>query len=176
MKKIIALGGSNSKNSINKQLAHYTAGLLSNSDSILLDLTDYAVPLYGIDLEEEEGIPENAIKLARLILKADGIIISLAEHNGAYSAVFKNLFDWISREEGKVFETTPILLLSASPGGRGGQSVMDIALERFPRHGATIVESMTFPNFYDNFKEGKIVNQELETTLLSKITVFEKAI
>lgn len=176
MKKIIALGGSNSKKSINKQLAHYTAGLLQQADVLALDLNDFPVPMYGVDREEEEGIPEDIVKLTKLIQKADGIVISLAEHNGAYSAVFKNIFDWISRLEAKVFKTTPVLLLSASPGGRGGQSVMDIALDRFPRHGATIVESLTFPNFYDNFKNNEVVNEELKSSLLEKIEVFEKAI
>lgn len=176
MKKIIALGGSNSKKSINKQLAHYAAGLIRQADVLALDLTDFPVPMYGIDLEEEEGIPEDIAKLTKLIQKADGIVISLAEHNGAYSAVFKNVFDWISRLEAKVFETTPVLLLSASPGGRGGQSVMDIALDRFPRHGATVVESLTFPNFYDNFKNNEVVNEELKSSLLEKIQVFEEAI
>ena len=40
MKKILALGGSNSKESINKQLANYTAGLIEGADVINLDLNE----------------------------------------------------------------------------------------------------------------------------------------
>jgi len=102
--------------------------------------------------------------------------LSLAEHNGAYSAVFKNVFDWISRIDAKVFETTPMLLLSTSPGARAGQSVMEIALDRFPRHGATIVENFSLPSFHDNFKNNDVENPALKAELMEKIKAFEKAI
>jgi len=49
MKKIIALGGSNSKESINKQLAHFAAGKITDADVIYLDLNDYPMPIYGVD-------------------------------------------------------------------------------------------------------------------------------
>ncbi len=176
MKKIIALGGSNSKESINKQLAHFAAGKITDADVIYLDLNDYPMPIYGVDLETEEGMPEEAVKLTKLIRIADGIVLSLAEHNGAYSAVFKNVFDWISRIDAKVFETTPMLLLSTSPGARAGQSVMEIALDRFPRHGATIVENFSLPSFHDNFKNNDVANPELKAELMEKIKAFEKAI
>lgn len=176
MKNIIALGGSNSKDSINKQFAHYAASLISGVNVQNLDLIDFSMPMYGIDLENEKGMPEAAKKLTELILNTDGIVLSLAEHNGAYSAFFKNAFDWISRIEAKVFETTPMLLLSTSPGGRAGQSVMEIALDRFPRHGATIVENFSLPSFYDNFKNDEIINEEMKAELMGKIKAFEKAI
>ena len=50
MKKIIAFGGSNSKNSINKELAAYTANQINNVEVEVLDLNDFELPLYGIDL------------------------------------------------------------------------------------------------------------------------------
>ena len=37
MKKIIAFGGSSSRNSINKQLATYTANLFQNAEVEILD-------------------------------------------------------------------------------------------------------------------------------------------
>lgn len=88
-------------------------------------------------------------------------MLSLAEHYGNFTAEFKNTFDWISREDAKMFETTPVFLLSTSPGGRGGVSVMNIALDRFPRHGATIPVYFILASFYDNFKNGELANEEL---------------
>ena len=58
MKKIIALGGSNSKNSINKRLAAYAAGKLEGTELQILDLNDFELPIYSIDLEKEQGIPK----------------------------------------------------------------------------------------------------------------------
>lgn len=166
MKKIITLGGSNSKKSINKQLAEYTGSLLEGVEVINLDLNDFDLPLYSIDVENEQGFSKDLLALNEIVEVTDGIIISLAEHNGAYSAAFKNAFDWLSRIDGKVWKNKPMLLLSSSPGGRGGQSVMEIARNRFPFNGGNIVGSMTFPFFNDNFKEGQVVNVELNDKLL----------
>ena len=100
MKRIIAFAGSNSKNSINKQLVGYTAQQLQSVTTEVLDLNDYELPIYGIDHEREHGIPENAQRFLDEIKSSDGMILSLAEHNGAYSTAFKNLFDWMSRIDG----------------------------------------------------------------------------
>ena len=160
-KKVITIGGSSSKHSINKQLAEYTGSLLNGVELIQLDLNDYDIPLYSIDNEKENGFAPDLLKLNEVIDQADGFIISLAEHNGAYSAAFKNVFDWLSRINSKVWRNKPMLLLSTSPGARGGKSVIEIAKSRFPYNGADIVSSMTFPFFKDNFNAGKVVNQDL---------------
>ncbi len=67
------------------------------------------------------------------------------------------------------------MLLSTSPGIRGGQSVLDIALARFPFNGGNIIGSMPFPSFNENFKDGKIVNTELGKKLDVLVHKFEKA-
>lgn len=165
MKNVITLGGSTSKKSINKQLAEYVGSTLEGVEVTKLDLNDYQIPLYSIDIENEQGFPKDLKILNEQVESADGIVISLAEHNGAYSAAFKNTFDWLSRIDGKVWRNKPMLLLSTSPGPRGGQSVMELALSRFPYNGGNIVGSMTFPSFGENFKDGGIVNEELKLKL-----------
>ena len=176
MKKIIAFAGSNSKHSINKQLATYTASLLHDVEVDVLDLNDFELPLYSIDLENENGIPENAVKFLDQIKSADGIVLSLAEHNGAYSSVFKNLFDWMSRIDGKLWSNIPMLLMATSPGGRGGASVLEIARGRFPYMGGNIVADFSLPSFLTNFSEGNIINKELFADLNSKVELFTKAL
>ena len=126
--------------------------------------------------ENANGFSDDLRELDQQISDADGIILSLAEHNGAYTAAFKNAFDWLSRIESKTWRDKPMLLLSSSPGGRGGQSVMDMALDRFPRHNANIVYSMTFPSFYDNFKEGEVVNPDLHEDLMKGMNLFQEAL
>jgi NAD(P)H-dependent FMN reductase len=173
MKKIIAFAGTNSKESINKKLAMYASSLVNNVSINILDLNDFEMPLYGIDLEKEKGIPENVHKFLDLIKASDGIILSLAEHNGAYSTAFKNVFDWISRIDGKLWSNKPMLLMATSPGARGGASVLGIAKSRFPFMGGNIVSEFSLPNFGENFKENKIVNSELHSSLLKAITEFQ---
>jgi NAD(P)H-dependent FMN reductase len=176
MKKIIAFAGSNSKASINKQLAVYASGLVKATDVKVLDLNDFNLPIYGMDLENESGIPDNAHKFLDFIKTSDGIILSLAEHNGAYSTAFKNLFDWMSRIEGKTFFGKPMLLMATSPGGRGGLSVLEIAQDRFPRHDANIVEVFSLPFFGNNFKDGKITDEALNTDLRAKVETFKSVL
>lgn len=176
MKKIITLGASSSKTSINKQLAEYAGRLLNNVEVLNLDLNDFEMPLFSVDLEAEQGFPAGAKKLNEQINEVDGFIISFAEHNGAYSTAFKNAFDWLSRIEGKVWRNKPMLLLSTSPGARGGATVLEIAKGRFPYMGGIIVESMPFGSFYENFNDGTVVNGELKAELSTKVEAFENAL
>ncbi len=58
MKKIITIGGSNSKKSINKQLAEYAGDMLKDVDLIKVDLNNFDMPLYSIDIENEQGFSQ----------------------------------------------------------------------------------------------------------------------
>lgn len=173
-KKILAFGASSSKKSINKQLATYAANLFENAEVEILDLNDFEMPIYSIDKENENGIPDFAQKFYDKIGIADLIVISFAEHNGAYSSAFKNIFDWISRINGKTFQQKPVLLLATSPGARGGISVLEIANNRFPNQAAVVKGSFSLPNFHDNFDDQKgITNQDLKKELLQLINSIE---
>lgn len=176
MKNIVVIGGSNSKNSINKTLAVYAAEKLENVVLTVLDLNEFDLPLYGIDLENEKGIHDEAKRLNEIMDWADGFVVSLAEHNGAYSAAFKNAYDWLSRINGKVWRSKPMLLLATSPGGRGGQTVLEIAKNSFPHMGANIIDTMSLPSFFDNFKNNEVVDPTLKSIMLEKIEKFQKGL
>ena len=165
--KILAFGASYSKNSINKKLATYIANQFVNSEITILDLNDYQLPLYNIDLEKESGFPEIIHDFIKKIDSSDLLIISLAEHNGSYTAGFKNLFDWTSRVKTKMFEGKKLLLLSTSSGARGGLSVMQAAQTRFPIHGAEIIGHFSLPKFNENFDAALgIIDAELNKQLI----------
>ena len=176
MKNIIALGGSNSKNSINKTLATYAAGQVEGAQVQVIDLNDFELPLFGVDLEEASGIPENATKLNAIIEASDGIVLSLAEHNGSYSVAFKNAFDWITRIDMKLWKDKPMLLLATSPGARGGATVLEAAKGTFPHLGGNIIADFSLPSFYDNFSEEGIKDAALKEELAKKITLFRLAL
>ena len=178
MKKIIAFAGSDSKTSINKQLVTYATSFIEDETIKIeiLDLNDYQLPTYSINVEKESGFPENVNKFLEKLKDADGILLSLAEHNHAYTAVFKSLMDWLSRIELKFFYNKPMLLMSASPGARAAISVFDMATSRFPAHGSNIVSTYNFPSFYDNFKEGKVVDNQLNEDLKNAVHTFIKSI
>jgi len=151
MNKIIAFAGSSSRNSINKKLVTYVSSLFEKVEVEILDLNDYELPLYSIDREKEFGKPELVTKFLQKISEADLIILSLAEHNGNFSAAFKNIFDWSSRWGIKVFQQKPLLLMATSNGARGGKSVLEIAEKRFPFDGAEIKGVFSLAKFSENF-------------------------
>ncbi len=160
--KILAFGASSSKHSINKKFATFASTFFKNDDVDILDLNDYELPIFSVDKEAEIGHPELAKKFVSNISNSDLIIISFAEHNGTYSAAFKNIFDWATRINGKLFQEKPVLLLATSPGARGGIGVLEAAKTRLPFHGANIIGSFSLPEFNKNFEENKgIINIEL---------------
>lgn len=167
--KIIAFGGSNSSTSINKKLATYAAKQFKNSEVEILDLNDLELPLFSVDREKVLGHPKLAQDFLNKIGGADLLVISLAENNGNYSAAFKNCMDWASRINPKVFQKKPMLLMATSPGARGGASVLEIAVKNFERFDANIKAIFSLPMFNENFKDDKIVNQELNNKLLQLI-------
>ena len=149
--KLLAFAASSSRNSINKTLATYAASLVPNADVEVLDLNDYEMPLYSADRESELGHPALAKAFLAKIAQSDGLIISFAEHNGVYTAAYKNLFDWCSRIEKKVFQKKPAVFLSTSPGARGGASVLAAAVASAPFFDGDVKASLAVPSFYDNF-------------------------
>jgi chromate reductase, NAD(P)H dehydrogenase (quinone) len=148
---ILAFGASTSKQSINQRFAVYAVQSFAGETIQVLDLNDFPLPVFSVDLEVEAGHPTVINEFIAKLDWADVIIISLAEHNGSYAAAFKNLFDWASRVKGEMFKGKKLILLATSPGARGGQTVLATALSRFPFHGAEIVGHFSLPKFNENF-------------------------
>lgn len=166
--KIVGFAGSNSSTSINKKLVTYVTSLFSNVEVEILDLNDYELPLFGVDIEKEIGQPELATQFLQKMNSADVLVVSLAENNGNYSVAFKNIFDWASRQDKNVFQEKDMLLMATSPGGRGGASVLEIAKNSFPRYGANILATFSLPKFYENFDvdNNSISNSELKNEII----------
>lgn len=171
--KILAIAGSNSDTSINRQLVTYTTTLFENAEVEIVDMNDFEMPIYKHQREVESGVPHQAIDFAAKIDNADILLVSLSEHNGTYSTAFKNVFDWTSRiKQRAVWNEKPMLLMATAPGGRGGLGVLEAAEKRFPLHGGNIVDTFTLPFFNDNFdKENqKISNEEKDSELREKVS------
>jgi len=162
-KPIVAFAASSSSRSINKLLVTYAAGLIEGGEVEILDLKDFELPLFSVDREDELGHPDLARAFLEKITSSAGIIISFAEHNGCYSAAYKNIYDWASRISPKVYQDKPMVLLSTSPGGRGGKSVLELASNQIPRFGGEVIASISVPSFTENFDtdKGIITNDEI---------------
>jgi chromate reductase, NAD(P)H dehydrogenase (quinone) len=170
--KLLAFAASNSSKSINKQLVTYAARLVDGAEIEVLDLNDYELPLFSVDREAELGHPELAKAFLAKVAASDAVMISFAEHNGSYSAAYKNLFDWSSRVEKNVFQDKPMVMLSTSPGPRGGASVLAAATHSAPFFGGRVTASLAIPSFYENFdvERGTLRNEALKTKLIEAVS------
>lgn len=127
--KILAFAATNSRISISRALVEYAADrlqsdILPGAEIQFLDLNDFAMPIYSIDRETEGGIPPEARAFFDAIGAADAVLVSFAEHNGSSTAAWKNIFDWMSRIEMKLWQGKPVVMLAATPGPRAGAGVL----------------------------------------------------
>lgn len=147
MKKIIALSASNNPDSINYDLLRAAAGKITSAGVQLISLTGISLPVYQESIEKKEGIPDFIRQLYNAFSAADGFIIALPEHKGLLPACFKNILDWLSRINQKMFNDKPVLLLSTSPGANGGSSSLQIIAALMPPLGRKIIRQFFFRRF-----------------------------
>lgn len=174
--KILAFAGSTSSTSINRELVKFVLKDFQDEEINLIDLNDFTMPVFSVDLEKK-GFPDEAHHFLKVIEECDVIICSLAEHNRSYSSAFKNVFDWSSRINVKVFQNKPMLLMSTSPGGYGGGNVMNTAKTFFPQFAADIKDTFSLPKFYENFDmENGVINPDMLNDLKGKIQNFKNQV
>lgn len=146
---ILAFAASSSSRSINGKLIAVAASLLPDHQVDILDINDFEMPLFSEDREQELGQPAEARAFYDRIGAADAIIISFAEHNGSYTAAYKNLFDWTSRIDQKVWQDKPMLLLATSPGPGGARNVLAAAKGSAPYFAGDVKADLSIAKFYD---------------------------
>ena len=125
--RILAFAGSARKSSFNGKLVRVAARGAEEAGAQvdLVDLRDYPMPLYDGDLEEREGIPENAMRFKTLMTACQGLLIAAPEYNSSITPLLKNTIDWASRPAPgekmlAAFLNKTAALMSASPGSLGG--------------------------------------------------------
>ncbi|MCU0955426.1 MAG: NAD(P)H-dependent oxidoreductase [Hyphomicrobium sp.] len=126
--RLLFFAGSARTGSHNMRLAKLGA-VIAEANGIaatFADLGDYPLPLFDQDLQNSEGVPENARKFEALMKVHTGIFIACPEYNASITPLLKNTLDWVSRirndgeEPLAVFKTRVFALGSSSPGGMGG--------------------------------------------------------
>jgi len=70
----------------------------------------------------------------------------------------------------------PMLLIAYLTGARGGANGIGIAKGRFPYMGGNIVSDLSFPSFFDNFKEGVIADENLNKQLQNAVDKLQQAL
>lgn len=178
MSTILAFAGSNSSTSINHQLVTYLTTQLQQTSFELFKLSDMDLIVYSEDEQRDNGFPSSINQIYKHIQAADGLLISVNEHNSNPSAFFKNVLDWLSRLDRKFLEGKKVFLLSASTGARGGIGALEVVEKLVPRFGGEVSVTYSFPLFKENFsiEEAKISNDEIKKVILEKLYQFEASL
>lgn len=169
--KILAFAGSNSSKSINHQLVEYVAKQLPEFDTEVIRLTDFNIPMYGIDIENN-GFPEGVKLLHSKIRDANGVVISVPEHNGNVTAFFKSIIDWLSRYDREFLKDKKWLLLSTAPGQRGGASSLAITQKTLNYFKGELVGSYSLGNFSKVFTNDDIINDTIKNDIEAVVDKF----
>ncbi len=172
MKKILAFAGSNSSTSINHQFISHIANRINGHEIKIIKLLDYDIPMFSVDKQNNNGFPVDIQVLKNLVDEHDALMISVNEHNGMVSAFFKNILDWLSRLDRNFLANKKILLVSTSPGARGGASSLEYTKGILPRFGGKIIDSFSFPSFKDNFENDTVQNEVLNMGIEDVLTTF----
>ncbi len=171
---ILAFAGSAREASLNKKLVALAADAARQAGASvdLIDLRDYPMPLYDGDLQEKEGIPEQAKRLRETIAAHDGLLIASPEYNSAYAPLLKNAIDWTSRPDGDV----PMLacwrdktagIMAASPSVLGGMRGLVHLRALLGAIGVLVLpEQVTIPYADAQFDDaGRLTDPELQTAV-----------
>lgn len=96
--RILVVPGSNRSGSFNASLAAAASVELASqgADVTRISLADYPLPIVDEDLKNQSGIPDNAMKLGRLIAAQDGVFLCCPEYNSSIPPLLKNMIDWVS--------------------------------------------------------------------------------
>ena len=145
--KVLAFGASNHSASINVALATFAAERFKANyapEAVLetINLNDYEMPIYSLDRENAGGIPQLGQDLYAKIGTADRLIISFPEYNGSYTSAWKNVYDWMSRIDAKVYQDTPAVALAATPGPRAGAGILGTVVATAPFFGMDLRASL----------------------------------
>ncbi|GAB6931257.1 NADPH-dependent FMN reductase [Paenibacillus sp. JCM 10914] len=121
--KIVILSGSNRKKATSTALAKSLEHQMRRQfvDVSLFDLYEKPLPFYSPDdaSTRHEGVRE----LQRLLMEADGIILTTPEYHGGMSGVLKNALDYASQVH---FTGKPVLSVSSAGGAVGVSSLQQL--------------------------------------------------
>jgi len=171
--KILALSTSNSLQSINQAFAIWAAKQLAASSIQVRNMNDYELPIYSPQREQECPKPDAVRGFLSDVEEADIIIIGYAEHNGNFTAAWKNVSDWVSRSERRFFLNKPVLALATSPGKGGAASVLALGKTQVAHSGGDLVEAISLPSFQEHYNENE--GQVTHLTTLERMSLVKES-
>lgn len=172
--KILAFSGSSRRESLNQKFlnAAVEAVQAAGGEVTAINLRDFPLPLYNGDLEDAEGLPENARKLIDLIKGHAGLLVASPEYNSMNTPLLKNTLDWCTRADDEPFPGRVAAVISASPGQLGGIRSLKLAQQLLLHLGCVIVPAQPSLAQADKAFDatGKLTNERAQKALREMAT------
>jgi len=140
----------------------------------IIDLSDYPMPIFNQDLEQEQGLPECARKFKALMIEHDAFMIASPEYNSAFSPLLKNVIDWASRAESAdepplaAYRGKTAAIMAASPGALGGLRGLVFLRMLLANIGVSVLpEQQVIPEAYKAFNaDGSLLDDRKQQSVL----------
>lgn len=178
VKKILFLSGSTRIGSYNSALAKaaYECAKNQNVEAEYIDLTDYELPLFNENEEEERGMHGNAKRLKQKFVEANGYFIATPEYNGSLTPLLKNTLDWLSRAHQEnepplsAYSNKAAAIGGASPGGFGAMRALVPLRLLLSNLGVNMVgKQIAIPTAHEAFDENGKLKSERHQGMLEEI-------
>jgi len=123
MQKLVIISSSIRDGRKSHRVALYVLDFIRQNtiaDVEMLDLREYAFPLFHERLKYQESPLPEVIEFAEKVRSADGVIIVTPEYNGGYPASLKNVIDLLTDD----WSRKPVAFVPVSDGPFGGSQVV----------------------------------------------------
>ncbi|MCF8257867.1 MAG: NAD(P)H-dependent oxidoreductase [Flavobacteriales bacterium] len=165
MKTILAISGSASTESSNKQLLETLRSEFADSYDIRVLDGLWLLPLFTPQAEQS-GIPEQVQQLRQAVSDADAVIICTPEYLHNIPAVLKNALEWMTTS-GELHEK-PVLPITFTPALPRGEHAMRSLLQSLTAIKAKVVAELPLYRTEIAIENGKIVLNKSHRHLLSE--------
>jgi NAD(P)H-dependent FMN reductase len=154
----------------NMSLANLVKSKLESKkiDSRIINLVDLNLPMYDTFKEQNDGIPQVALDLAKQMEEATAYVFVSPEYNYGVPPVLVNAIAWISRigdNFRKLFSLKKIQL--ATHSGSGGQDLLNALRSQFTRLGSVVMPREIIATYEKKCKEDSLerILEQFETLI-----------
>ena len=154
-KTAITICGSLASDSINEVFRRHMSGKLRDAGVEVtdLDMHDYLMPIFDLDIEKAGNTPEAARQLADLFRTTDIVLIISPEYNGGVTPLVANLVAWVSRQKPNPFKHAVFGIGGLSDGKYATIFALSHLRDSLSKLGALVVPTLLglgpYPDVFD---------------------------
>jgi chromate reductase, NAD(P)H dehydrogenase (quinone) len=151
----ITLCGSLRKDAINEVLRRHMSRKLREAGVEVtdLDLNDFEMPIFNLDIEEAGRTPDAAVRLAEMFRSYDIVFIASPEYNGGVTPLIANVVAWVSRQKPNPFKHAIFGIGGVSDGKYATIFALSHLRDSLSKLGALVVPTLLgigpYPDVFD---------------------------